>query len=77
MTKEEQEAELTALAKEKMHFGKYKGQALIDLPVSYLEWFAKKGFPQGKLGERLSVVHTLKTNGLQDIIHGIKRLASS
>jgi uncharacterized protein len=31
----------------KMPFGKYKGTVLSNLPVSYLEWFARKGFPPG------------------------------
>lgn len=34
-----------------MPFGKYKGKILVDLPVSYLEWFHRNGgFPKGKLG---------------------------
>ena len=28
-----------------MPFGKYKGTLLCDLPVAYLEWFQRKGFP--------------------------------
>jgi uncharacterized protein (DUF3820 family) len=41
---------LLQLVKMKMPFGKYKDRLLCDLPVSYLEWFARKGFPAGKLG---------------------------
>ena len=41
---------LLTLVKMKMPFGKYKDRLLCDLPVSYLEWFARKGFPVGKLG---------------------------
>lgn len=77
MTKAEQEAELLSLVLMKMPFGKYAGRPLIDLPVSYLEWFEKKGFPEGKLGKRLSLVHTLKSNGLQDVIDGIRKLAQT
>ena len=41
---------LLELVRMKMPFGKYKGIVLASLPVSYLEWFAKEGFPPGKLG---------------------------
>ncbi|MFN6946694.1 MAG: DUF3820 family protein [Cytophagaceae bacterium] len=56
----------------KMPFGKYKGTTLSYLPVSYLEWFAREGFPEGKLGMLLSTVHVIKTNGLEDLLKKIK-----
>jgi uncharacterized protein (DUF3820 family) len=31
----------------RMPFGKYKNTLISDLPISYLEWFQRKGFPQG------------------------------
>ena len=43
-----------------MPFGKYEGRILADLPVSYLEWFNRKGFPEGSLGTQLSLALTLK-----------------
>ena len=63
-----------ALVKARMPYGKYKGTLLADLPISYLEWFARKGFPVGKLGEQLNLVHTLKSNGLDEVLHGLKAL---
>jgi len=36
---------LKQLVTMKMPFGKYKDTLLCDLPVSYLEWFQRKGFP--------------------------------
>ena len=36
---------LLELVQMKMPFGKYKDTLLCNLPVSYLEWFARKGFP--------------------------------
>lgn len=65
---------LLKLVSTKMPFGKYKGTLICDLPVSYLEWFERKGYPDGKLGEYLSLMHTLKTNGLTDIIYGLKKM---
>jgi uncharacterized protein (DUF3820 family) len=51
-----------------MPFGKYKGWKISRLPVSYLEWFERKGFPPGKLGMLLSTMHVIKTNGLEDLL---------
>lgn len=65
---------LLKLVSTKMPFGKYKGTLICDLPVSYLEWFERKGYPDGKLGKYLSLMHTLKTNGLTDIIYGLKKM---
>jgi uncharacterized protein (DUF3820 family) len=69
-----QEETLMKLVSMKMPFGKYEGKLLCDLPISYLEWFERKGFPQGKLGEYLSLLHTIKSNGLEDVLRGLKRL---
>lgn len=57
----------------KMPFGKYEGQILCNLPVSYLEWFMRSGgFPKGKLGMQLSTVYEIKINGLEDLLKPIK-----
>jgi len=53
------------LALARMPFGKYAGRLLIDLPEPYVVWFARKGFPQGNLGEMLGIVHEIKINGLE------------
>ncbi|WP_185681284.1 DUF3820 family protein [Chryseobacterium sp. C1] len=52
----------------KMPFGKYQGTVLADLPISYLEWFARTGMPKGKLGMQLSTVYEIKLNGLMDFL---------
>jgi uncharacterized protein (DUF3820 family) len=52
----------------KMPFGKYEGTVLADLPVSYLEWFHRKGMPAGKLGMQLSTIYEIKLNGLMDLL---------
>lgn len=52
----------------KMPFGKYKGTLLYRLPVSYLEWFNRKGFPGGKLGMMLQTVYEIKLNGLEYLL---------
>lgn len=65
---------LKSLVLTKMPFGKYAGRLLSDLPVSYLEWFSRKGFPQGKLGMQLQTVYEIKINGLENILIDLKKL---
>lgn len=64
---------LLDLVRMKMPFGKYKGIVLCDLPVSYLEWFAKKGMPPGKLGMLLSTIYEIKLNGLMYLLEPLKK----
>ncbi|RQO35281.1 hypothetical protein DBR39_20100 [Chryseobacterium sp. KBW03] len=56
----------------KMPFGKYEGTVLVDLPISYLEWFNRTGMPKGKLGMQLSTVYEIKLNGLMDLLIPIR-----
>ncbi|MDR6567895.1 hypothetical protein SAMN05660461_4723 [Chitinophaga ginsengisegetis] len=57
----------------KMPFGKYKDVVLCDLPVSYLEWFQRKGFPKGKLGMLLETMLVIKMNGLTQLLTPLKK----
>jgi uncharacterized protein (DUF3820 family) len=57
----------------RMPFGKYKGTLICDIPVSYLEWMHKKGFPPGKLGMLLSSAYEIKINGLDKLLFMIKQ----
>lgn len=57
----------------KMPFGKYEGKLICDLPVSYLEWFNRKGFPPGKMGMLLQTTYEIKLNGLDLILQNIKK----
>jgi uncharacterized protein (DUF3820 family) len=63
---------LFELVKMQMPFGKYKGRTLCDLPVSYLEWFNRNGFPNGKLGMLLQTMYEIKLNGLESLLHPLK-----
>ena len=57
-----------------MPFGKYKGTLYYRLPVSYLEWFVRKGgFPPGKTGMLLSTLYEIKLNGLEFLLERIKK----
>lgn len=64
---------LYKIVTEKMPFGKYKDTIICDLPVYYLEWFAKQGFPKGKLGMMLSTIFEIKTNGLEYLLQPLKK----
>jgi uncharacterized protein (DUF3820 family) len=64
---------LVQLVKMKMPFGKYKGTLLCNLPVSYLEWFQRKGFPKGKLGILLATIYEIKLNGLEQLLNPLKQ----
>jgi uncharacterized protein (DUF3820 family) len=57
----------------KMPFGKYKDCLLCDLPVSYLEWFQREGFPPGKLGMMLATIYEIKLNGLMYLLDPIRK----
>lgn len=65
---------LMQLVQLKMPFGKFKNRILCDLPVSYLEWFQRKGFPKGKLGLLLETLYEIKINGLEELLEPLKRL---
>lgn len=63
---------LLQLVKMKMPYGKYKDRLLCDLPVSYLEWFERKGFPKGKLGMLLQSMYEIKINGLEYLLKPLR-----
>lgn len=69
--------QLIELIKTKMPFGKYKGRYLLELPEPYLVWFSKNGFPKGKLGDQLQIMHEIKINGteieLRPILEAVKK----
>jgi uncharacterized protein (DUF3820 family) len=57
----------------KMPFGKYKDCLICDLPVSYLEWFQRTGFPNGRLGLLIGTMYEIKINGLNHLLDPLKR----
>jgi uncharacterized protein len=65
---------LLQLVTMQMPFGKYKGTVLCKLPVSNLEWFNRKGFPEGKLGMLLRTIYEIKLNGLEYLLDPIKKM---
>ncbi len=63
---------LTDLVTVRMPFGKHKGRLLCDIPIEYLEWFKRKGFPPGKLGMQLGTLFEIKLNGLEYLLKPLK-----
>lgn len=59
-----------------MPFGKYKGTLMCNLPISYLEWFYRKGFPKGRLGMLLGTIYEIKLNGLEELLRPLKKNAN-
>lgn len=68
---------LLELVSKTMPFGKYKGTLYYRLPVSYLEWFNREGFPPGKTGMLLSTLYEIKLNGLEFLLEKIRQQANN
>ena len=65
--------DLKLLVTREIPFGKYKGRLIADLPGHYLAWFAKTGFPEGELGNLLSLMHEIDHNGLRSLLEPLRR----
>lgn len=63
---------LIDLVTKPMPFGKFKGTLYYRLPVYYLEWFNRKGFPPGRTGVLLATLYEIKLNGLEFLLEKIK-----
>ncbi len=56
-----------------MPYGKYKGRIIADLPGDYLNWFARKGFPSGNVGQLLALMQELDHNGLKYLLDPLRK----
>lgn len=84
MTMDELEARMRAdfaeIGRTFMPFGKYgpqhfppSGVPIYDIPAEYLGWFANNaGFPKGRLGVLLQMVHQMKADG-SDVVFDVFR----
>lgn len=64
---------LELLVTREMPFGKYRGRLIADLPGSYLNWFARKGFPPGEIGQLLALMQELDHNGLSALLDPLRK----
>jgi uncharacterized protein (DUF3820 family) len=77
---EQMQRDLEEIGRTYMPFGKHgpvhhppHGVPIYDLPVEYLAWFAAKGgFPKGRLGTLMKMVHQMKVDGL-DLVFDVLR----
>lgn len=60
--------DLLLLVTRTMPFGKHKGKLIADLPGSYLNWFAREGFPPGDIGRLLALMQEIDHNGLSALL---------
>ena len=65
--------DLELLVTREMPFGKHKGRLIADLPGSYLNWFAREGFPQGEIGRLLALMQEIDHNGLKDMLTPLRQ----
>lgn len=56
-----------------MPYGKYKDRLLCDMPMHYLEWLNREGFPKGKLGILLETMYVIQLNGLSYLLNPLKK----
>ena len=64
--------DLIKIANQAMPFGRYQGHRLIDIPEEYYLWFAKKGFPEGELGQLMALCLQIKSENLEYLIRPLK-----
>jgi uncharacterized protein len=57
-----------------MPYGKYKGLVIADLPGNYLNWFARKGFPNNELGQLLALMQEIDHNGLKPLLNPLRKI---
>jgi uncharacterized protein (DUF3820 family) len=65
--------DLELLVTREMPFGMHKGRIIADLPGNYLNWFARKGFPEGEIGRLLALMQEIDHNGLADILTPLRQ----
>ncbi len=63
--------ELLSIISKSMPFGKYRGRPLLRLPMAYLCWLERKGWPAGALGAELALVYELKLNGVDQPLYAL------
>ena len=64
---------LVELANYRMPYGRFANKLLLEIPEEYYIWYRNKGFPKGKLGEFMSMMLEIKTNGLEKILYPFKK----
>jgi uncharacterized protein (DUF3820 family) len=64
--------DLLKIARQRMPFGKYAGEYLIDLPEAYITWFYRKGFPEGEIGRLLAILYEVHLENLTSLFDPLR-----
>ena len=71
---------LGEIANAHMPFGRFgpkdfppRGIPVMDLPPEYLQWFAERGFPNGRLGELMQSVWEIKDVGMDGLFDPLRQ----
>ena len=71
---------LDDLIRYRMPFGRYGpsgyppfGKPIHELPLEYLAWFQRRGFPDGRLGELMQFVYEVKANGAEEVLEPLRK----
>jgi uncharacterized protein len=64
---------LIKLANYRMPYGRFADRLLLEIPEEYYIWFRNKGFPEGELGDFMSMMLELKTNGIEHVLVPLKK----
>jgi len=74
------EWQMRMIARTRMPFGRYgpkefppRGIPIYDLPLEYLAWMQRRGFPKSPLGELLQVVYEIKSTGAGEVFEPMRR----
>lgn len=65
---------IAKLTDSRMPFGKHSKMLLIDLPMTYLNWFSRIGFPRGELGQLMRVVYDIKSQDMEHLLENVRAL---
>jgi len=68
---------INKLARFQMPFGKHSKMLLIDLPLNYLHWFSRVGFPGGEVGQLMRIVYDLKAGDMEHLLETVRVTRSS
>ncbi|MDG1357882.1 MAG: DUF3820 family protein [Akkermansiaceae bacterium] len=78
--REEFRAILVEIGDFHMPFGRFgpkdfppRGLPIMDLPEEYLAWFQQRGFPNGRLGELLEMVWSIKDVGMDGVFDPMRK----
>jgi len=72
--------QMRVIERTRMPFGRYgpdhfppRGVPIYDLPLEYLVWMERRGWPKSPLGELLQVIYEIKAAGAGEVFEPMRR----